>query len=1116
MSWMELAMRRLVVGLLIVYGAMVSAAPVQVSTRHAADDMVIAEVVFKDWLPGVDASAALQKTIEDLASRGGGTIFLPAGRIRLDKQIIVKEGVVLRGDNPKVPYALDVVHDVGTVLELRFGRGDADGEPAILVERGTGLRELVFWYPEQSATQPVPYSWTVSSRPKVAGDNYTLINCLFVNPYRGVRFGPHGNELHTLRSVTIFPYEIGIQVDSTTDIGRLDHVVVQSPAYASSSCPQFGNLSGADVSKIASVGLDFGRSDWEYFRDIMIRGMKTGVRFRRGIRGTTNAVMSYTTILDAETALDLGGVNGVGISLYECRLEGRKHALRANADFTTASQFHSCVFVSREGSDVLLEGKGILTFENCRFEGTRIDASVGDVVFTHCSGAEGMVVQVADSVDFAEILGGTLCERPVRNAGKGNHVVAKPVDGAFRPIARRDVRTVERQSRKAEKLLVVTDFGASPELEDNGPAFQKALDSARGGGRWNVYVPAGMYRFRTNLRIPTGVELRGSFDVPHHTVSGGSVLMPMQGKGDESGEPFIVMESDSGLRGFTVWYPEQSNLEPVQYPWTVQSRGTDCSIVDVTIGNAWQAVDFMTYPSTGHYIEYLAGAMLRRGLFVGKSSHGSVLDVQFNPHYASRLHAGLPSRKQWSSRDIIEYQRDHLEGIVFDDVQNERVVGTFLYAARDGIAFYGESDATVLMHGTDTAYNGALMGCDSPTSRVDFALAQLVPLGKKPIAGIVTSPSFKGTVYFVNSQLWAGPATALLDGSGTVVLDQLNTCTGAIFVNNGTCHFVNNHFTKGGLKPHVKIGEGAKRVTMLATSTIKAAVQLDIAKGVDALACGNMPTLLRGWQTFTKRGANLSVDFESEVPSFKPDTVAQVGGGVRDVSTYSCKIVERDDAHSGKRVLEFKGKPDHSKYCFVYCDVLKGPFEVTPDTVFRYWVKPSSKQSQCTGLDIRFTNGNVKRDMGISDIQGRRSHVAAAGTQVGEWTEVVIELGKSKACGMTIDKIMVAYDTRNGGEPFEVLIDDVSLSSPLPLELWSVQQLPKSGTYPSGTRIALPTIEDMALHYTLDGTNPTVSSPRYTEPVLLPGGYVEIRSSYFDKNGVPFPFIFSGNYVIEP
>ena len=106
------------------------------------------------------------------------------------------------------------------------------------------------------------------------------------------------------------------------------------------------------------------------------------------------------------------------------------------------------------------------------------------------------------------------------------------------------------------------------------------------------------------------------------------------------------------------------------------------------------------------------------------------------------------------------------------------------------------------MHGADTVWNPVALECDTVDNRVllkdgelRFALAQLVPMGKEVVAGIVTRSPFKGKVTFANSQLWGGDApTAKLLGSGTVILDQLNTLTGPIIVKGGECQLVATHW----------------------------------------------------------------------------------------------------------------------------------------------------------------------------------------------------------------------------------------------------------------------------------------------------------------------------------
>ena len=105
-------------------------------------------------------------------------------------------------------------------------------------------------------------------------------------------------------------------------------------------------------------------------------------------------------------------------------------------------------------------------------------------------------------------------------------------------------------SRPARDVLyVVTDapFGAiAGDKEDDTAAIQKALDQASKDGGGIVFVPGGNYVIRGTLSVPGGVELRGVFDVPHHTVGGGSMLHVYPGT---SKEPTVAVLAHAGLRG---------------------------------------------------------------------------------------------------------------------------------------------------------------------------------------------------------------------------------------------------------------------------------------------------------------------------------------------------------------------------------------------------------------------------------------------------------------------------------------------------------------------------------------------------------------------------------------
>ena len=136
--------------------------------------------------------------------------------------------------------------------------------------------------------------------------------------------------------------------------------------------------------------------------------------------------------------------------------------------------------------------------------------------------------------------------------------------------------------------------------------------------------------------------------------------------------------------------------------------------------------------------------------------------------------------------------REHLEGFVFRDCVDETIVGTFLYAARDGIAFYGRNKANLFIHGTDTGARGVVVD-QAPSSRLNAVLAQIVPFDSASSvekAGIWLAPSDRGESEFQASQFWVEKPTLVQRGKGRVTLDSFNSISGPIYVHDGDVRIV--------------------------------------------------------------------------------------------------------------------------------------------------------------------------------------------------------------------------------------------------------------------------------------------------------------------------------------
>lgn len=1086
------------------------AAPQVVKTKFPTRDVVIAEeVVPAPPVLGqaIDSAPTLQAAVDRVGQAGGGTVFLTAGEYFINTRVVVREGVTVRGD-----YSAGDVKG-GTLLRIVTDRGNEDAPATFSVERGGGLVGLTFWYPDQRVPNPVPYPWTVKNAEMRANDNLTVADCTFVNAWKAICIGPDGNELHTFRNVRICALKTGVSIDSTTDIGRMSEVTVSPDVWLESGmrgAPE-AEILGGFLRATDTVAVDIGRSDWEYIWRLAVCGYRRGLVFRKGARGTTNAVMADSKITDCTTALEADALNEVGFSAYRCEFRGRDWAFAGTEQFDAVVQFHSCVF---KGGAVANLGTGVMTFQACDIRTGMLTAERGQLTAMGCLLSN---VWLGGEMARVRLLGFDKRTTQIRNKVEGGDVVIEanhrfPDTGA--PVQWEE--PAARPRPESDALFAVTAFGASPEKEDNAAAFQAALDAAganTGGG--TVYVPAGMYTFKGDITVPAGVELRGCSDVPHHTVSAGSVLMPVHNKGREDGAPFVSLKAGAGLRGLTFWYPEQPLKEPVPYPWTVRSLGERCWMVDVTIGNAWQGADFATHPSDGHFISYLAGSMYRRGLFVGNSKgRGWVEDVQFNPHYAARLPEKLPRVYGEGGGDaggrIIQFQREHLEGVVFRDCGDEMLRGTFLFAAHDGIAFHGKVNASVLMHGTDTGSRGAYFKTEAG-STMRFALAQLVALGDWVEAAVVTAPENEGRAEFYNSQIWAGPQTAKLEG-GAVRFEQFNTVSGPVEANGGSLTVVNGVF-KRSLPAHVTVGATAQG-EVVGTLSIQGPLRV-ADKSKRAKAFANSFSLRPTAVDIEGKRVELASGFEAGEPEAVTDTVATSGGNIRQMRDNRCGAVEREDAHSGTRAVLLSGVPDEKEHSFVYQVVFKEPVFVMPDTVLTYWIKPLNESGRSTGIDLLFADGKTLRQSGLSDTDGVHAFPGIKRGRLGEWTKITVPLGKF--AGNTVTTVMAAYDVRRSEGRFESLFDDVRIAPELQPAAWQVHAEPAAGkSVARGARVSLMKDDAVRLRYTLDGTTPNADSPLYSKPIILGRkGRVELQYTPLMADGQPSQQVFGIVYDVQ-
>jgi hypothetical protein len=328
----------------------------------------------------------------------------------------------------------------------------------------------------------------------------------------------------------------------------------------------------------------------------------------------------------------------------------------------------------------------------------------------------------------------------------------------------------EAPQQSAPAIRSVKEFGALGDaVADDTAAFQRALDAAHKSGGGTVYAPPGRYLFRGTLAIPEGVTLRGSFAcVPSHTGirdrgeskpgDDGTALFVTAGRGNEDGNPFLTLNTNSSVTGLSIYYPEQvTDAEPVPYPWTIAMRGKNPAVFDVELLNPYRGIDASR--NERHNIRNVTGQPLRCGIWVDAIYDiGRIENVHFNPW--------------WNSHSpVYQWQTRNGEAFVFGRADWEYVLNTFCFGYSIGYKFVqtktGACNGNFLGIGADDC-NRAVLVEQSAAFGLLIANAEFTSFHGDDPTMVEVRESNKGVVRIGNSAFW-GPCNqiAKIAGQGT-------------------------------------------------------------------------------------------------------------------------------------------------------------------------------------------------------------------------------------------------------------------------------------------------------------------------------------------------------------
>ena len=810
--------------------------------------------------PGFDNRAAFQAAIDAAYNAGGGVVYIPAGNYEFhstqtgSRNVRVRQGAEDTNQSFDYQYVLQLPQSVqlrgdwanpeqhngkvlGTILEVRVGKdapnydgkieswfrdGQANvnlsnpegslrttytsiADRFIDMREGTGVTNLSIWYPEQDINDVKPYPWTLY---QATGNSATIENVTLVNSYNGFYSAP--SELHYVLNSCITALNTGIEVHMCTDIGRIENVRVNPTYWANSGLQGAPTLEQVTAyTKAHGTGFQMHRSDWEYVSYLYISGYKTGMWIGRepGYVDAPNANLYEIHVDDCQVGLFIQDVNPYSLLFSNSSFGAGKDdiAVYFYNYFHTSVQFNGVDFNGAVVSDGV---GGVISFESCTFDNyeeyaIRINGGSALITQSEFKKPSGHLYVGENVTEIRSLNSGYNRELKVTDNSKNAQIHINVGDEfLFEPIPKNIQTDIVVHPRPKSNSVLRVDFPRATGINNDVPdtdvteELQAALNSVKAAGGGTVFLPGGRYLINNPITIPSGVELRGTWDVQHHTQSGGTAIFTnyIGGDDDENGASLIQLQANSGIRGFKVAQLNiatdgYSNTNPRPTPFLIQGQGENVYLINITVSVGDKGIDLASYNTSGHYVDYFAGVLARAGIWVGGGAKGGFIrNMQFNPHYSTRLpHGG----QGYPNISLMRFVQGSCSSLKFADVKNQTIFNNFVYGSVYGIHFLKDAitgnyprEMTIIGHGSDGCTYALFVEDADENTKLIAINSKLVntQIEEQPVRAYVlmgdevntdkVNPDAQLVLY--NTAFWGSPTHGAIINNGTVRYQQAN------------------------------------------------------------------------------------------------------------------------------------------------------------------------------------------------------------------------------------------------------------------------------------------------------------------------------------------------------
>ena len=273
-----------------------------------------------------DCSSIIQEALNNLALAGGGTVYIPTGKYRLDNHLIIPNRITLVGD-----FYGPNASDYGTVFlcyKSHSGSAALHEDSQVHLNSNTAINGITFYYPNQNVTSVTEYGYTLSVYGNAAAN---IANILCINSYNGIAINnptSGGGELANIENVYGTFLKNGISAYSQTDVGFWNNINM-SPSYYANANSQYrcnnsealykytrANLTALTLGDLDDYGLQHINVDnakigiyfpleckrplqayWGFLNDVNLTDCLTGV-VSRGIYSQGAAVFTHSVLGD--------------------------------------------------------------------------------------------------------------------------------------------------------------------------------------------------------------------------------------------------------------------------------------------------------------------------------------------------------------------------------------------------------------------------------------------------------------------------------------------------------------------------------------------------------------------------------------------------------------------------------------------------------------------------------------------------------------------------------------------------------------------------------------------------------------------------------------------------